>query len=172
MNLDELEQKIKEYNISKDPLWEGVDYSNDCVDYETAALLFDWQFNEPCLTYFHNVDDYEGYEEGTPEHDEWSYREENWEMCAGDFLNYPDNFVVRYRYARPTYIQVLRWFEKKFGMRIFVGADWVTINHLPKYINENNRVLIEMDYNEEDTLPNMARKAVELVVSNLKKDLD
>lgn len=169
MNICELEQHIKEYNLSKDPLWEGVDYENDCVDYDTAALLFDWHFNEPCLTYFHNEDDLEGYPEGSPERAQWEGREWNWEMCMhGTFLNYPDNFVVRCRYARPTCIQVLQWMEKEFGMKFFVGTGWITIQHLPKGLDRNNRVLLELEFDDDMSVSALARSALKLVIDHMR----
>ena len=107
------------------------DHTEWYVNYETAELLFDWGFNIPCETYFHNMSDYEEYGEGTPEYSEWLDREDNWEICgSGKFLNYPDNFVIRYRFARPNYIQVLNWFQKKYNAEIDITSTKISIKNL------------------------------------------
>lgn len=117
MTIQDIEVLIKEDQKKRGiPEW---NHTEGHVDYEMAAWLFDMKFNEPCDTYFHNVDDFADYPKGTPEHSQWEGREDNWEMCgSGKFINYPDNFVIRYRYARPTYAQVLHWFEKEYGASI------------------------------------------------------
>lgn len=112
MNLKELHRKLREEDFQ------------GCVSYDIAAILFDLRFNVPTTTYFHNVDEYEDAPDGSPESSEWACREENWEMCgSGTFLNYPDNFVVRCRYARPTWYQVAKWLEDTYHMKFDVELD-------------------------------------------------
>ena len=88
---------IKQLNnlIIRDRASRGIpdyDYTDGYVDYDTGDLLFDYGFNVPCDTYFHNEDEFADYPEGTPERSQWEGREDNWEMCgSGKFLNYPDN---------------------------------------------------------------------------------
>lgn len=129
MNIKQLEtMMLRDLSNNNLPTY---DPTKGYVDYETARLLFNWGFNEPCDTYFHNVDEFENEPEGTPEHDTWEGREDNWEMCnTGKFINYPDNFIVRYRYARPSYIQVLEWFEKKYDAKINVGPTMIFVKNL------------------------------------------
>ena len=120
--------------IKKDQKKRGVsefDHTEGYVDYAMAAWLFDMRFNEPCDTYFHNEDDNADYPEGTPERDQWECREDNWEICGrGKFVNYPDDFVIRHRYARPTYAQVLRWFEKEWGATIKFNQHHIIVKNL------------------------------------------
>lgn len=138
MNLKKIKnlvnEELKERNERKGLEEKGLshsEYGDGYVNYETGELLFDWGFNMPCETYFHNVSDYEEYGEGTPEYSEWLGREDNWEMCGiGKFLNYPDNFVVRCRFARPSYIQVLEWFEKQWGANIDITSTKITVKNL------------------------------------------
>lgn len=127
--------------IKKDQKKRGVsehDHIEGYVDYAMAAWLFDMRFNEPCDTYFHNEDDNAGYPVGTPERDQWENREDNWEMCgSGKFINYPDSFVVRYRYARPTYAQVLRWIENEWGATIKFNQHHITVKDLTIKFDDN-----------------------------------
>lgn len=120
--------------LIRDQVSKGVsssDYTRGYVDYDTGNLLFDFKFNVPCDTYFHNVDEYADYDEGTPERGQWEYREDNWEMCgSGKFVNYPDNFIIRYRFARPSYIQVLEWFEKEFNATIDISTSKISVKNL------------------------------------------
>lgn len=127
---------IKQINslIIRDRARRGIpdyDYTEGYVNYDTGDLLFDYGFNTPCDTYFHNEDDLADYPEGTLEANQWEGREDNWEMCgSGKFLNYPDNFIVRYRFARPSYIQVLEWFEEKFNAKIDITSTKITVKDL------------------------------------------
>lgn len=120
--------------IIRDRVHKGIpdyDHTNGHVNYETGNLLFDWGFNVPCDTYFHNEDGNADYPEGTPERSAWEGREDNWEMCgSGKFRNYPDNFIIRYRFARPTYMQVLEWFEEKFHAQIDITSTKITVKNL------------------------------------------
>jgi len=120
--------------IKKDQKKRGVsefDHTEGYVDYAMAAWLFDMGFNEPCDTYFHNEDDNADYPVGTPERDQWENRENNWEICGcSKFINHPYHFVVRCRYARPTYAQVLRWIEKEWGATIKFGRHSITVKNL------------------------------------------
>ena len=112
MNLKELHRKLRD---------EGF---RGCVTYDVAATLFDLRFNVPTHTYFHNVDGYEGAPAGSPEGIAWAGREENWEMCgSGTFRNHPDNFVIRHRYARPTWYQVAKWLEDTYHVEFDVELD-------------------------------------------------
>lgn len=122
------------------------DYTDGYVSYDEGEWLFDMQFNLPCETYFHNVSDYEEYGEGTPEYSEWLGREDNWEICgSGKFLNYPDNFVIRYRFARPSYTQVLEWMEQTFGAYINVTLDSVTVMNF-KFKFDGGNIKEDFDY--------------------------
>ena len=133
--------KYIERLVKKDQKKRGVsehDHTEGYVDYEMAAWLFDMRFNEPCDTYFHNEDDNADYPEGTPERSQWEGREDNWEMCgSGKFINYPDSFVVRHRYARPTYAQVLRWIEKEWGATIKFNQHHITVKNLTIRFDDN-----------------------------------
>jgi len=120
------------------------DHTEGYVDYAMAAWLFDMRFNEPCDTYFHNEDDYADFREGTPERDQWECRESNWEMCgSGKFINHPKDFIIRHRYARPTYAQVLRWIEKEWGARIRYSAHGheIRVDHLNIPIDKYESVI-------------------------------
>ena len=108
----------------------SYDYTHGYVDYDTAAWLFDVHFNEPCDTYFHNVDEYSNYDEGTPERAQWTCRDDNWEIAGGKFVNHPDNIIVRHRYARPSYIQVLEWFENTFHMTIDISVSKISVRNI------------------------------------------
>lgn len=108
----------------------SYDYTHGYVDYDTAAWLFDVYFNEPCDTYFHNVDEYSNYDEGTPERAQWACRDDNWEIAGGKFVNHPDNIIVRHRYARPSYIQVLEWFENTFHMTIDISVSKISVRNI------------------------------------------
>lgn len=138
--------KYVERLVKMDQMKRGVpeyDHTEGYVDYAMAAWLFDMKFNEPCDTYFHNEDDNADYPEGTPERAQWEGREDNWEMCgSGKFINYPDSFVVRHRYARPTYAQVLRWIEKEWGARIRYSAHGheIRVDHLHIQIDKYESV--------------------------------
>ena len=131
--------------LIRDLASEGVssnDYTHGYVDYDTAAWLFDVHFNEPCDTYFHNVDEYSNYDEGTPERARWACRDDNWEITGGKFVNYPDNIIVRHRYARPSYIQVLEWFENTFfHMTIDISASKISVKNL--YIRCGDDYMLE-----------------------------
>lgn len=117
------------------------DYTHGYVDYDTAAWLFDVHFNEPCDTYFHNVDEYSNYDEGTPERARWECRDDNWEIAGCKFVNYPDNLIVRHRYARPSYIQVLEWFENTFHMTIDISVSKISVRNI--YIRCGDDYMLE-----------------------------
>jgi len=129
MNISQLKSLI-----IRDRAHKGIsdcDFTNGYVNYDIGDLLFDYGFNVPCETYFHNEDDFADYPEGTPERSQWECRNSNWEMCGnGKFINYPDNFIIRHRFARPSYIQVLEWFMEKFHAQIDISSSKITVKNL------------------------------------------
>ena len=136
--------------IIKDKTDRGVsdyDYAEGYVDYDTGNLLFDYGFNTPCDTYFHNEDDCADSPEGTPEASRWAARDENWEMCGrGKFINYPDNFIIRHRFARPSYIQVLEWFEERFGAEIDISSSCIKVKNLHIPAGQNSHYTETWEY--------------------------
>lgn len=142
------------------------------VNYELGEWLFDRRFNEPCVTYFHNVSEFEDYPEDSSEHWEWMCREDNWEMVMHRyFINYPDNFVIRCRFARPMFTQVLTWFETEWGARIKFSAhmSMIRVEHLRIPINKNEYVEESFTIKFQKPLEpiRLAARAVDTILARL-----
>lgn len=145
MNLKKLKSAIIRSNAYKgNP---DADIMEGCVDYDTAAWLFKIGFNEPCETFFNRVDEFANSSEGTPEYLQWESRETNWKKCSGEkFINYPEHSIMKSRFARPTYIQVLEWFEEKFYAKIDVSAYQITVKNLHIPQDQDNYYVESWDH--------------------------
>ena len=113
MNIKQIKSLITRIESNK----KIQDFAEGYVNYDTGEWLFDHGFNTPCETFFNRVD-------APAEHPAW-------EVCEnGKFRNYPDVLIIRYRFARPSYIQVLEWFEEKFNAKIDITSTKITIKNL------------------------------------------
>lgn len=168
MNINQFESLIIRHRASKN--LPSFDHSEGYVDYDTAAWLFDVHFNEPCETYFHNEDDFADYPEGTPERDQWEGREDNWEACGnGYFLNYHDNFIVRFRYARPTYIQTLKWLEAQYGVKIDINSTVIFAKNI-RIPHGNGYTIESFEYHPGQPIKDpyrLARTAIKQIIQRI-----
>lgn len=158
---DKHQRGIPEYN-----------HTEGYVDYAMGEWLFDMQFNYGTETYFHNVSEYEDYPEGSPEYSQWLGREDNWEMCGVNYFhNYPDNFVIRYRFARPSYIEVLRWFSQNWGAKIKYGAHMskIYVSGLKIPTSKNEYVIESVEVKLEKPLPPiaLAKRTIDVIMARL-----
>lgn len=151
MSPKQLETIILRENLKK-----GIpeyDHTKGYVNYALGEWLYDHRFNLPCKTYFHNVSEYSDWPCDTPEFYEWLGREDNWEMVGHNyFINYPDGFIVRHRFARPSYTQVLEWIEMEYEAKIDITGQYIKVDHLKiqshdgDYLEESFRYKINKSY--------------------------
>lgn len=160
--------------IIRENLKNGIpeyDHTNGYVSYELGEWLYDSRFNLPCETYYHNVSEYEGWPVDSPEYNEWLGREDNWEMAVHNyFINYPDGFIVRHRFARPSYIQVLEWLEMEYDMKLNMDTKAIKVEHLRIPMKENGSIEESFTYkfNQSLSYMDLAKTTVNIILDRIR----